>query len=173
MSMHTFNGTVPHPSFASDLPLGSTTQYLPSQHQPVSLPALFYHYLLPHVPVRCGQSSASPPIFHSIPHPMPPHPSPCPSPAHSTLQALPHRPFRGGKERLPPRSIALLLVNQIQFVLLLLKAVVSGGILQYAQMGPLGNLTADTGVITTKHMWTAIFHRCTVLLVTSRFQRNN
>ena len=154
--------------FSSSSWLYHPTPPLPTWASP--LPVLFYPYLLPSSSYTVVQAALRLPSFTAPP--IPPHPSPCPSPAHSTPHALPHGPFRRGEQ--PPCSIALPPINQIQRVQLLLNAAVCGGeTFQYAQMEPLGNLTADTEVITAKHMWTAISHRCTVLLNMSRFQRNN
>lgn len=70
MHVHTCNRAVPHLSTASVLSLGSTAQLFPSQHEPVIFQGCSPRtsYL---TAVTCNSSSISPPISHSISHPIP------------------------------------------------------------------------------------------------------
>lgn len=165
MRVHTCDGAVPRLDFALALPPGSTAQLLPSQHEPVlcqcySSPA---SHPVPQFQLHHGSSSASPPVFASTAQPSPAQPRSIPISQHAPRSAP-----RSPPQYCPPCPLARSNASCFCGTLLLV-----GETFQYARMEPLGNWTADTEVITTKHKWTAIFHRRTVLLNMSRFQRND
>lgn len=164
MHVHTCSRAVPHLSTASVLPLGSSAQLFPSQHERVLCQCCSPRtsYL---AAVICNSNNISPPISHSISHPIPARVHP----QHTQTLAL--QPLQQGEQ--PPCRTALLSLKQIQCIQLLLEAVVKGETFQYAQQSLWGIKQLNTEVITTKHKRTAIFHRWTVLLNMSRFQRKN